>query len=79
MRLIKGNVERIAEGDQVNKLKASGFKELDPVSDKNRAAELKPLDGMTAQELKNMAREKGISGASSLTREELLEVLKGVV
>lgn len=34
---------------------------------------------MTAEELKNLAKEKGISGASALTKAELQEVLKDVV
>lgn len=37
------------------------------------------LENMTAAELKSLAKEKGIEGAASLTKDELLAVLKDVV
>lgn len=80
MRLIKNNVERIAEGEsQVQKLEAAGFEPLE-VIDRKAEEEAKPeLEKMKADELKSLAKEKGIEGASSLTKEELLAVLKDVV
>lgn len=49
----------------------------------NEAAEVseeKPeLEKMKADELKSLAKEKGIEGAASLTKEELLAILKGVI
>lgn len=37
---------------------------------------LKDLEEMSAAEIKAVAKEKGIDGASSLTKEELLAILK---
>lgn len=79
MRLIMNNVERIAEDDaQIRKLMAAGFEPLEV--HENIKEEQKPeLDKMKADELKALAKEKGIEGAASLTKEELLAVLKEVV
>lgn len=48
---------------------------------KSKAApEEKPeLEKMKADELKALAKEKGIEGAASLTKDELLAVLKDVI
>lgn len=45
----------------------------------NQPAENLELEKMKVDELKALAREKGIEGAASLTKGELLEVLKGVM
>lgn len=80
MRLIMNNVERIAESEsQIRKLKAAGFKPLDRALDKQKEESKPELEKMKADELKAFAKEKGIEGASSLTKEELLAVLKDVV
>lgn len=80
MRLIKNNVERIAEGDsQIRKLKAAGFEPLEMADCKAEEEEKPELEKMKADELKSLAKEKGIEGAASLTKEELLAVLKDVV
>lgn len=80
MRLIMNNVERIAEGEsQIRKLKSAGFKPLEEdvmLQDEESKPE---LDKLKADELKSLAKEKGIEGASSLTKEELLTVLKDVI
>lgn len=80
MRLIMNNVERTAEDDaQIRKLMAVGFKPLGEAVREEKAA-LKPeLEKMKVEELKAMAKEKGIEGAASLTKDELLAVLKEVV
>lgn len=86
MRLIMNNVERIAEGEaQVRKLKDAGFKILEETGCKP-GEESKPeeeskqeLEEMKTEELKTLAKEKGIEGAASLTKAELLAVLKDVV
>lgn len=82
MILIKNNVERIAKDEvKISKLKADGFKEL------NKSAEAAPeqpaeppknLEDMTVPELKALAKEKGIDGANSLNKEDLLAALKEV-
>lgn len=78
MRLIMNNVERTAEDDaQIGKLMASGFKPLGAPANEEKA-ELKPeLEKMKVDELRAMAKERGIEGAASLYKEELLAVLKG--
>ena len=88
MRFIKGNVERIVEDQfKAEKLKADGFKDLDVVEGMDPGvpggSEVQPesernLDDMTVPELKVLAKEKGIEGASSLNKEDLLAILKEV-
>ena len=89
MRLIKGNVERIVKDDvKASKLIADGFKELgeskesEPEKQSGSENPLEPeksLEDMTVPELKALAKEKGIEGASSLGKEDLLAVLKEVM
>lgn len=78
MRLIKDNVERVADGAQADKLKVLGFKEIGGAVAEAAGTEDKSPDKMSATELKTLAKEKGIEGASSLTKAELLAVLKDV-
>ena len=82
MILKKENVERIASTEATaEKLKALGFKAVVQPREPGREepGEQKPIEAMTAAELKAMAKEKGIDGAASLTKNELLAVLKDVV
>lgn len=76
MRLIKDNVERVADGAQADKLKADGFKELG--TSVKELEKRNPIHEMKLDELKTLAKEKGIEGAASLTKAELLAVLKDV-
>jgi len=57
---------RIAEND------------MEPEETEVQAEPKKDLEDMTVPELKALAKEKGIEGASSLGREDLLAVLKEV-
>lgn len=79
MILKKDNVERVAETPgQIEKLKAYGYSVLNggkTVKDESSVE----LTGMNMTELKELAKEKGLEGYSSLTKEQLLEVLKDVV
>lgn len=87
MRLIRKNVERIAESEaQIAVLKAKGFRELQeqnpagvPDPDAIVDAAPHPLEDMDLSELRDLAKEKGISGYSSLKKDELLLVLKDVI
>lgn len=88
MILVKGNVERETESmTTIAILKKEGFKELPgaPVEDKTAEGtpvedESKPdLESMSLEELKALAKEKGMSGVSSLNKDQLKEVLKDMV
>ena len=87
MILRKGNVERIVQDEvKAQKLKAEGFKELTAMTESvsEKPAEVpqesdKNLEDMTVPELKALAKDKGVEGASSLGKEDLLAVLKEVM
>lgn len=88
MILVKGNVERETESmATIALLKKEGFKELPstPVEDKTEEGapvedESKPdLESLSLEELKALAKEKGMSGVSSLNKDQLKEVLKDMV
>lgn len=85
MRLKKDNVERITDSEKmIAKLKAKGFEEAETSSrDMPRGGEadtgVRELCEMNVQELKALAKEKGLEGYSGLTKEQLLTILKDVV
>lgn len=78
MRLYKENVERIAESPaKIAKLKAEGFQEMEALPE----AEADPgnVDAMNLNELRALAKKKGLNGYASLAKSELLAALKDVV
>lgn len=80
MRLIKGNVERIVESEvKAAKLKNAGFQDLAESKEQKEEVGAVVIADMNVTELKAMAKEKGLEGYSSLTKEELLEAIKDVV
>nr|DAE51251.1 MAG TPA: transcription termination factor Rho [Caudoviricetes sp.] len=80
MRYINGNVERETDSEAIAaKLKTLGFKLLDLATPVQAQEESTDIGKMTVPELKVMAKEKGIEGAASLNKEELLAVLKDVI
>ncbi len=79
MRLIRENVEREASGATAEKLIMDGFSPVKASSNSKNSEETsrKNVDGMTLEELKALAKEKGLTGVSSLAKADLLAILKG--
>lgn len=72
MNIIKENVELIIEPDKLEKYTKLGFKELGISTNVND--QVKKLKDMKVEELKAIAKEKGIE-SDSLTKNELLALL----
>lgn len=83
MRLKKGNVERIVESElQAQGLMSDGYVKIDsPAGPEEPAGESseKPLEEMTVDQLRALAKEKGIGGYYSLAKQDLLELLREAV
>lgn len=74
--IINGNVERTIEDEKLAKYKALGYKEISSSKANDNAPENKPLSKMKVDELKALATELGIENIDSLTKEELIAVIK---
>lgn len=83
MRLKKGNVERIAESElQAQRLMSDGYVKIDSPAGQEEPAggrPDKPLEEMTVDQLRALAKERGIGGYYSLAKQDLLELLKEAV
>ena len=80
MKLKRGNVEREVSGAAaIEKFKSMGYKEIyvEKQLEKNDKVTV-DLEGMTVDELKAVAKERGITGVGSLKKDELLALLKDV-
>ena len=81
MRVTRENVEREVDASKCEQLLKDGYKLVETSGDsKKESSEAKvpgDLDSMGLAELRAVAKEKGLSGYSSLSKEELLGVLKG--
>lgn len=79
MRLIRKNVEREAEGSAAEKLISDGFTPMKKATPDTVPEEKigKDIEDMTVEELKTLAKEKGLTGVSSLAKADLLAILKG--
>ena len=80
MRLIRANVEiDVENAATAEKYMKDGFKQVEEVT-KAVSSDLdnveKNLDEMTVEELKALAKERGLSGVSALAKKDLLEILK---
>jgi hypothetical protein len=76
MLLIKENVERITDSPRaIALLKAKGYKEITKSVNESSIN----LQELSKDELKTLAKEKGLEGCASFTKDQLLEVLKDVV
>ena len=80
MKLKLGNVEREVSGTSaIQKYKNMGYKEIEAAKEpEGKAPECTELEKMTVEELKALAKENGITGASALKKDELLALLKDV-
>ena len=82
MRLISVNVEREAAGADSPKLMQDGFNlvetpaQTEETSDSENVPE-KAIEDMTVEELKAVAKERGLTGVSSLAKQDLIDILKG--
>lgn len=74
--IINSNVERIIEDEMLEKYKDLGYKEISSSKANDNAPENKPLSKMKVDELKALATELGIENTDSLTRDELIAVIK---
>ena len=81
MRLIRKNVEREADGVIAQKLMNDGFKPVEVVSQKTASNSVdettKNIEEMTVEELKTLAKERGLTGVSALAKQDLINILKG--
>lgn len=80
MRMKRGNVERVVSGEtEIKKLRGMGFKEVEATKEpEGQDGDGIHLDKMKVEDLRLLAKEKGIAGAGSLKKDELLAILKDV-
>lgn len=81
MRLIRKNVEREAEGQDIQKWISKGYSELETKkvfsdTEKDVSESTQNLGELTVQELRELAKTKGLEGTSSLNKQQLIDVLK---
>lgn len=74
MLLKRFNVEREAEGQaDIARLIAEGYEPVEEVEDE--AEEVEDLFSMTVKDLRDLAKARGINGATALKKAELIEIL----
>lgn len=81
MRLIRKNVEREAEGQDIQKWISKGYSELETKkvfsdTEKDVSESTQNLEELTVQELRELAKTKGLEETSSLNKQQLIDVLK---
>lgn len=77
MRLKRGNVEREVEDEfHAAKFMKDGYKPTEEMTDPTETG-TKDVQEMSLEELRQLAKAKGLKGTSSLAKQELLEILVG--
>ena len=81
MRLIRKNVEREAKVQAIQKWISKGYSELETKkvfsdTEKDVSESTQNLEELTVQELRELAKTKGLEGTSSLNKQQLIDVLK---
>lgn len=80
MILIKGNVERVSENPAtIEQLKREGYEILGEKEEKSSESLKMDITAFTVAELKELAKEKGLTGCSVLNKEQLLKALEDVI
>lgn len=83
IRMMKDNVERIVSTEaKAIRLKAAGYRPVEGAAIAVAFPEAfpdKPLEELTAAELRAVAESRGLSGYSSLSKRELLDILRDVI
>ena len=83
MRVIRENIEREVDASKCERLLKEGYKLVETSGDSKKrspeaAAEIPgDIDNMSLAELRTVAKERGLSGYSSLSKDELIGILKG--
>lgn len=83
MRVIRDNVEREVDASKCEQLLKDGYKLVETSGDSKKESSeaageaFGDIDNMSLAELRAVAKEKGLSGYSSLSKDELLNILKG--
>ena len=73
--MLRNNVEIVVTEDKVEGLKKEGFEVLEDGKVEKSGETKKTLEDMKIEELKELAKEKGIENFKNLTKAELLKVL----
>lgn len=77
MRLKLGNVEREVKDEfHAAKFVKAGYEPMEETVD-SKETETKDVQDMSLEELRQLAKAKGLKGVSSLAKQELLEILTG--
>lgn len=72
------NVQRVSEDPtEIEELKSQGYVEYFEEAKESKPTDKVDFDSMAYNELKKYAKAKGIAGAGSLKKAELLEILRG--